>query len=110
MKLPNRENASVSPQKLEAYLLSETHAVGRFKARFLGALGFDETNMDMLERGLLVIAHTEEVTNVVSSPYGTKYVLGGPLQTPADSQVQIRTVWIVDAGQDRPRFVTAYPV
>jgi hypothetical protein len=110
MKLPNRENAYVPTSKLRDYLLSEAHPVGRWKARFFRALGFDETNVDVLEQHLIAIAHFEDVKDVVPSAHGTKYVIEGSLQTPAGSPVQVRTVWIIDAGQDRPRFVTAYPV
>lgn len=110
MELPNRESAYVPRNKLEGYVLSETHTVGRFKARFLRALGFDETRVGALEQGLLTIARSEDVTDVISSPYGTKYVIDGPLETPTGSRVRMRTVWIVDTGQDRPRFVTAFPL
>ncbi len=110
MKLPKRENAYIPSSKLHDYLLSKTHSVGRWKARFFGALGFEEVNVDVLEQRLIAIAHSEDVTDVVPSAHGTKCVIEGPLQTPAGSLVQVRTVWIIDAGQDRPRFVTAYPV
>jgi len=109
MKLPNRESAYIPPPKLISYLLSETHPVGRSKAKFWRAVGFDETNVAMLERGLIAIAHSEEVKEIVSSPYGVKYVIEGTLQTPAGNLIQVRTVWIIDTGQDHPRFVTAYP-
>jgi hypothetical protein len=68
------------------------------------------TNVDLLEQRLIAIAHSEDVKNVVPSAHGTKYVIEGSLQTPAGSLVQVRTVWIIDAGQDRPRFVTVYPI
>jgi len=110
MKLPNWENAYIPPPKLNAYLLSETHSVGKSKARFLRAAGFDETNAGVLEQSLLAIARSEDVKEVVSSPHGIKYIIEGALQTPTGSLVQARTVWIIDTGQDRPRFVTAYPV
>ena len=110
MKLPNRENAYIPSSKLHDYLLSKTHSVGRWKARLFRALGFDETNVDVLEQGLIAIAHSEDVKDVVLSAHGTKYIVEGTLQTPVGSLVQVRTVWIIDAGQERPRFVTAYPV
>jgi hypothetical protein len=110
MKLPNRENAYIPPPKLHDYLLSKTHSVGRWKAKFFRALGFDETNVDVLEQRLIAIAHSEDVRDVVSLKHGAKYVIEGSLQTPAGNLVQVRTVWVIDAGQDRPRFVTAYPV
>ena len=110
MKLPNRARAYIPSPKLRDYLLSETHSVGKWKARFFRALGFDETNVDVLAQGLIGIAHSEDVKDVVSSVYGTKYTVEGPLQTPAGSVAQVRTVWVVEVGQDRPRFVTAYPI
>jgi len=110
MKLPNRQNAYIPRRKLNDYLLSNAHFVGRSKARIFRALGFDQSNVDTLQQGLIAIAHSEEVRDVVTSVHGTKYVIEGSLATPSGSPVRVRTVWIVDAGQDRPRFVTAYPV
>ena len=79
MKLPNREDAYISPEKLTDYLLSETHPVGRPKARFLREAGFNESNIEDLERGLLGIAHSRDIEDIVSSPHGTKYVLDGQM-------------------------------
>lgn len=64
----------------------------------------------MLERRLIVIAHSEDVRDAVSSVHGTKYVIEGTLETPVGGLVWVRTVWIIEADQDRPRFVRAYPV
>jgi len=65
MKLPNRENAYIPPHKLNEYLLSRTHFVGRWKARFFRALGFDESNVHVLEQHLVAIAHSEDVRDVI---------------------------------------------
>lgn len=110
MKLPNREFAYVPKPKLKDYLLSETHVVGRSKAKFLHMFGFDESNLDLLEQGLITIAQTQEVKEVFTSPHGTKYTIDGVLQTPINRTVSLRTVWITDKGQDNPRFVTAFPI
>ena len=107
--MPNREHAYIPSPKLLGYLLSETHSVGKAKAKFWRAVGFDRTNVAMLEQGLIAIAHAEEVKEIIPSPHGVKYLLEGSLQTPIGRVVQVRTVWIIDTGQDRPRFVTAYP-
>ena len=45
----------------------------------------------------------------LESPHGRKYVLNGQLESPSGRTPVIRTIWIVDAGQDAPRLVTAYP-
>lgn len=92
------------------YLLSKTHSVGKWKAGFFRSLGFDETNADALERHLIEIAHTEDIKTIVPLTHSTKYVIDGAFQAPSGKFVQIRTVWIIDAGQESPRFVTAYPL
>ena len=110
MKLPGRKNAYIPPQKLKVYILSKTHSVGRWKARYFDGLGYNETNVDALERSLIAIAHSESVKDVISTAYGKKYIIEGSLQTPSGSLEDVRTVWIVEKGQDRPRFVTVYPI
>jgi len=110
MKLPHREEAYIPSPKLHNYLLSKIHSIGKWKAEFFLSLGFDATNVDELERHLIAIAHSEDVSEVISSAQGTKYVVDGLLQAPDGRSVQMRTVWIIDVGEDRPRFVTAYPL
>jgi len=109
MLLPHQEQAYIPPAKLLGYLLSETHPIGRAKASFFRMLGFDETNVDELEEGLLAIAHRDLVVEKVRSAFGTKYVLDGLLSTPTGNRVKVRTVWIIEDGYAAPRFVTAYP-
>ena len=109
MQLPDGSNAFVSSRKLTEYLLSETHAVGRAKAKFFRAFGYDEANSALLEQGLLSIAQNEAVVDVVRTSFGTKYVVEGTLETPSGDRINIRTVWIVEPEGDRPSFVTAYP-
>jgi hypothetical protein len=109
MQLPNRLQAYIPSQKLSAYLLSESHAIGKAKASFFRPLGFNEANVHLLEQGLLTLAHSATVQEVVSSPHGTKYVIEGLLDTPSRASPRIRTSWILEAGEETPRFVTAYP-
>ncbi|MBL7074626.1 hypothetical protein ISS37_05230 [candidate division KSB1 bacterium] len=109
MKLPKRENAYVPPGKLARYLLSEMHPVGKSKAKFFQSVGFYGSNVDILERSLVMIAHSNEVSETKKTSHGTKYLVDGEIQTPDGMLVQLRTVWIIDAGKDTPRFVTAYP-
>ncbi len=109
MRLPNCEDAYIRKEKVTEYLLSEIHPVGRSKSRVLREAGFNDASMMDLMDGLLGIARSEEVVEVVSSPHGTKYVVDGELQSPEGRRIPLRTVWIVDVDQHRPRFVTAYP-
>jgi hypothetical protein len=63
MELPNREKAYIPLSKLKDYLLSETHSVGKSKAKLLRPLDFNETNIDMLKQGLIGIAHSGDVNH-----------------------------------------------
>ena len=109
-RLPNRESAYVPEQKLDGYSLSENHPVGRAKALLLRGLGYDDAKVNLLERDLLAIAYEQPVAEVIVSEYGVKYVIDGIVQTPTGSALQLRTVWIIATSEERPRFVTAYPV
>ena len=110
MNLPNRDNAYIQSQKLTGYLLSETHPIGSSKAKLLRACGFTEKNVDKLEQALLTIAYMEVVQDVIATPHGVKYVIDGVVKTPDHRHLHLRTVWIVDQGDTKPRFVTARPL
>ena len=60
-QLPNKAKAYIPRRKLMGYLLSETHAVGKSKAKYFRSLGFNETTIGELEHGLLEIARTGQV-------------------------------------------------
>ena len=110
MKLPNWKNVIILREKLSKYLLSETHPLGMFKAKFFRNLGFNNKNVTLLEKSLRIIAQSGDVVDMVSSDYGTKYVIDGEIKTPSREVVKLKTVWIIEKGEKRPRFVTTYPV
>jgi hypothetical protein len=109
MKLPHGGEAVVPLRKLTEYLLSESHLVGSSKAAFFRNLGIDQDRVEVLKKALLTIARDENVVEDVSSPHGIKYVVNGVIETPSGVAATVRTIWIIESGQDRPRFVTAYP-
>lgn len=109
MQLPNADIAYVPLRKVTEYLLSDTHTVGRMKARFFQQVGFTKERAAELRKALIEIGQTGKITNVIATDYGTKYVVDGELHTPVGKRVSIRTIWIVERDQDKPRFVTAYP-
>jgi L-ribulose-5-phosphate 3-epimerase UlaE len=110
MELPNKLRAYVSINKITDYLLSETHAVGKSKAKFFRSVGFNEANISQFEKILVDIAQTETVVEVTETIYGKKYVLDGQLKTPSGDMIRLRTVWIIETGDDIPKLVTAYPL
>lgn len=110
MKLPQNDKALIPKDKLTDYVLSETHATGKFKGKLFRSLGFDETNVSVFEKALLNIAKSQEVKETLISPYGTKYIIDGNMKTPAEKIIKVRTIWIIEEGQKRPRLITVYPV
>lgn len=109
MELPNKSKAHVPVEKIIDYLLSETHSVGKSKARYFRSYGFNDENASVLVNALLEIAQTAQVQNTEKSQFGVKYVLDGEIDTPNGDMIQITTVWIIENGSAIPRFVTAYP-
>lgn len=108
MKLPNAEQAIVDPPKVRDYLLSPEHPVGRAKARFFVALGFSLVAWPALRDALLAHARGE-AEPAGAGAHGRKYVVRGILQGPGGREAPVVSVWIVLAGEDVPRLITAYP-
>lgn len=109
MLLPHAKEAVAPLARLTDYLLSLDHPVGRSKAKFLRAAGFNEQNVEALSAGFRAIARENALTAVERSAHGTKYVVVGQLATPGGSALHSCTVWIIENDAQHPRFVTAYP-
>ncbi len=92
------------------YLLSSTHRAGRGKARFFSAFGFQVSAWEALAQALQQHARDNIVTLTEETPFGTRYVIEGPLIAPNGRELQIRTVWFIEEGSRAPQFVTAYPL
>ena len=92
MKLPNLENANVPQAKITDYLLSPTHATGRGKAKFFIRFGFSAETWEVLANALLSHAKEHEVTKLERTPFGTRYVIEGTLETPVKRTPLVRVV------------------
>ena len=110
MKLPSAQAAVVSEGKITGYLLSPTHRDGRHKAAFFLGFSFTADTWQKLAAALLKHAADHEVAKVENTPFGTRYVVDGTIDTPYGRTPSIRSVWFLETGQDVPRFVTAYPL
>ena len=108
MKLPNVTDAILPPEKLQEYLLSPTHVIGRYKAAFFRALGYERDNWQVLERDLRSLLD-QHATELGSTEFGQKFAVRGSLAGPNDRSARIVTVSIILVDSDAPRFVTAYP-
>jgi hypothetical protein len=110
MDLPYKVHAVVEREKVRDYLLSPSHPTGKGKAEFFTSMGFQREAWEVLADALRQMARNCSVTINMTSPHGQKYIVDGMLVTPSGQLPFIRTVWVVDAGGDRPRLVTAYPI
>jgi hypothetical protein len=59
MKLPNPDKAIILREKVEDYLLSSVHSVGRHKAVFFKALGYRQDEWEVLADNLRAFASGE---------------------------------------------------
>ena len=90
------------------YLLSATHPVGCFKAAFFRRLGYSADGWGRLEADLRRQHLSRDAHADTPTPHGQKYVIRATLIGPA-GLARVVSVWVVRAGEDFPRFVTAYP-
>lgn len=108
MKIPGAERAVLDPAKVRDYLLSREHPVGSAKARFFAQLGFTQENWTALRDELHRFAGQDAELGAATR-FGQKYLVHGTIAGPTGRSAAAATVWIILAGDDFPRLVTAYP-
>jgi len=109
MRLPGLERGVIDVAKVRDYLLSSSHPVGRYKAAFFISLGYSAQLWSRLVGDLQLHAHENDAVATQATAYGQKYEVRGIIRGPAGKAAALVAVWIVLAGQEFPRFVTAYP-
>lgn len=109
MEIPNAGQAIIEATKLRDYLLSPSHPVGRFKAPFFAALGYLQEQWSQFETDLRAQILPEDAHAAAASAYGQKYEIRAILTGPSGRSAEIVSIWIILAGEDAPRLVTAYP-
>jgi len=108
VRLPNADQAVIEPKKLHGYLLSRSHPVGRFKARFFAALGYVAERWQEFDSDLRTQHLTEDAELSESMPEGQLFTIRAILNGRNGQSAWVLSVWFVPpAGV--PRFVTAYP-
>ncbi len=105
-RLPGADTAFVDPHKISAYLLNPAHPQNGGKARFFRDHGFAA---EKLAASLADHPQRHPVAHEQASPHGRKFIVHCALASPDGRDPCITSVWIMDAGDDRPRLVTAYP-
>lgn len=109
MKLPSADAVVVAEEKIRDYLLNAAHPDNGGKAAFFFSLGFRREDWGALVIAFRELARTGGVSAHLESAHGRKYILDGRIQSPSGRSPVVRTIWIMDRGDDIPRLVTAYP-
>ena len=92
------------------YVLSPSHRIGRYKAAFFTRFGFSGEAWEGMAEALRQHAAEHDVTWTEETPFGMRYVVDGIMKASDGRSPAVRTVWFIEAGEDVPRFVTAYPL
>ncbi len=82
MKLPNCEQAEIPDRKLTVYLLDSAHPQNKGKGAFYNLVGYDKQNTDVLKEALFALVLQYNVTNIVETDFGKRYVIEGWLPYP----------------------------
>jgi hypothetical protein len=100
----------VEKRKVVDYLLNKEKSRG--KAAFFIAMGFQASQWEVLAQALKSQGVSGNVSSVVESPYGTRYTVDGPIETPdrRSPMPRIRTVWVEEPTSADWRLVSAYPL
>lgn len=114
--LPNYQNAVIPPGKLEQYALNPRHesrvygkSSGKDKARvFKAALGFDETNSELLQQRILEELPYYEAIVGDEDEYGKRYNVTILVLGPSGNTANVLTAWIIRPGTDFPSLTTLY--
>jgi hypothetical protein len=109
MKLSDVGPLVVPEAKVVGYLLSPTHPDGRHKAAFFGSFGFAVERWQELASALQAHGRATDVALAMSTEFGRKYVVKGPLVSPDGRNPSVLSVWIVENGSTDVVLVTAYP-
>ena len=109
MKLPNANAAFIAREKIYDYLLNPGHPDNGGKAAFFISLGFDRQNWSALAAAFKELVRTSDVSARLETRHGSKYIVDGRVESTGSRSSAVRTIWIIDRGEDIPRLVTAYP-
>jgi hypothetical protein len=109
MPIPNADRAIIEEQKIVDYLLNTDHRRGGSKATLLQQFGYATADWQRLAEDLRRDHLTREPNASRRTPYGERFEIRAPLQTPSGRPLTVRSIWQIDAGAAAPRLITLYP-
>jgi hypothetical protein len=109
MKLPHGNRPIVDDAKVQDYLLSPDHPIGRFKARVFGAVGYQRSDWQRLRDDLTTLAAVGDAELNHADAFGQRWVTRGELPSPSGRLLRVVAVWLIPSEGAVPRLITAYP-
>lgn len=105
--LPNYKNAVIDVHgKLKNYLLNPKKSNG--KADFFKSIGYNMKNHKTLEKDIRNGLKRNPATEYKTNKYGhTAYSVN--MELGINKKSDVVTGWQIDKGDNKPRFITAYP-
>jgi hypothetical protein len=108
MKLPLGEQAIIDEEKILNYLLDPLHREGKHHAElFRRLLGINRDSWTLLYQALQLAAFEADAVPGKQSEFGTKYEIRFPM-TGSRGTHTILSIWMIRAGESRPRLITAF--
>ena len=108
-ELPGWEDAWIPKLKLSDYVLSETHEVGRHKARvFRSELGIEREQWRFLHDQILDGFPEAQATFHEETEFGLKWEVPILVTGRNEAERWVTTGWIVEYRDLRPKLATAY--
>ena len=110
MILPNAIEAYIGDCKLMDYCLSESHPIGKHKARvFMSALDFGLANFEELKARILDNILKNDAILIEKNEFGILYVVDIVIENPP-KQTAVRTSWIFRTNENFPRLTSCYVI
>lgn len=108
MQVPNPEHAVVEIEKLRDYCLNPEHEVGGHKAIvFASSLGLTQKDAVWLRTVLLEAVISGDCRPGKPNRFGDVFVVDFEAAW-QDKSAVIRSVWIIETGENNPRLVSCY--
>ena len=103
------QSVAIDPRKLTDYMLNPENNVGQHKARvFAAALGYTQTNYQLLLQHIAASALEAEVTIQYTDNYGQHVRADLVLRGVSGQQAVVRTGWLIPPDRTTAQLTTAY--
>jgi filamentous hemagglutinin len=98
-------------KKLDGYLLSPHHPLGKHKARLWDSVfGFDQSDSEFLESAIRTQLNQAKPMERLGRPVRKWELVIPRFRGPNGNEGPVLTAWALPPDKDRPHLTTAYPI